>query len=70
MDLTGKEIVIKSLSVNNFAQTSVIDVEVLTETSEDGVFLAALYRITHSVAFDNMDDPALMAHVTTKLGAV
>ncbi len=70
MDLTGKEIVIRSLSVNNFAQTSVIDVEVMTETSEDGVFSADAYRITHSVAFDNMEDPALMAFVTSKLEAV
>lgn len=69
MDLTGKEVVIRTLSVNNFAQSSIVDVDVLTEET-DGVYSAASYRITHSEAFDNMDDPALMSHVTSKLEAL
>lgn len=69
MDLTGKEIVIKSLAVNNFAQTSVVDVDLLTEAA-DGVYTAAPYRLTHSQAFDNMDDSALLTFVTAKLEAL
>lgn len=69
MDLTGKEIVIRALSVNNFAGTSVVDIDLLTEAA-DGIYSSAPYRLTHSQAFDNMEDSALLTFVTAKLEAL
>jgi hypothetical protein len=70
MDLTGKQIQIERLSINNLLREATVLVSVFTVVSDSIRKLDGSYEIKVEGEFLGVSDPALLFAVTTELESI
>jgi hypothetical protein len=70
MNLTGKLVAIKSLSVNSYPGEATVEVHITQEIADDIFKNIGTYSLHFNNIFNGIGDPALLAAVNDKLALI